>query len=111
MSSQSGVSDGRRRIDGIINKLEEIHRKIMKDETRIWLIRSLAERDLSTRDIYSFILKQAERPEACIRSTFQTEETSGNLFTWKFEREKLQYEKGDQKIEAWDSYGKKITES
>ena len=60
MRSHSENSDGERHIAGILTKLEEIHRKVMKYETRIWLIRSLTSRDISTRDIYSFVSKQAK---------------------------------------------------
>ena len=60
MRSQSENSDGPRHIEGILTKLEEIHRKVMKYETRIWLIRSLTSRGLTTRDVYSFVSKQAK---------------------------------------------------
>ena len=60
MNSHSEASNGQGHIEGIIFKLRELHRKVMKNETRIWLIRSLSSRNLSTRDIYSFVFKQAK---------------------------------------------------
>ena len=66
MTSQCEDSNGRRDIVGIIDKLRVTHRKVMSDETRIWLIRKLADRGLTTRDIYSFVCKQA-RLRSCYR--------------------------------------------
>ena len=60
MSSRSDSSIGEREIEGNIKKLKETHTKIAKNQARVWLIRSLADRNLSLRDIYSFLYKQAK---------------------------------------------------
>ena len=60
MNSPSDKSCGQRDIVGIIHKLKETYMDIVKNESRIWLIRSIADNGLSTRDIYSFVYKQAK---------------------------------------------------
>ena len=40
--------------------LLEIHREIMRNELRVWLLRSLLSEGLATRDIYHFTLNQAK---------------------------------------------------
>ena len=60
MNSPSDNSYGQRDIEGTLNKLTETYMKIMKNEARIWLIRSISDKGLSTRDIYSFVYKQAK---------------------------------------------------
>ena len=59
MNTPSVNSCGQRDIEGIVHKLNETYMEIMKNESRIWLIRSIADNGLSTRDIYSFAYKQA----------------------------------------------------
>ena len=51
--------DGSRNISGTDWDLLETHRDIMKNELRVWLLRSLLNRNLATRDIYCFALGQA----------------------------------------------------
>ena len=60
MRSHSEHSNGRREIVGLIDKLRVTHKKVVSDEMRIWLIRQLTDRGLTTRDIYSFVYKQAK---------------------------------------------------
>ena len=60
MRTHSDCSNGRRHIDGILNRLNKTHSTLMKNESRIWLLRSLADRGLCTRDVYYFAYNQAK---------------------------------------------------
>ena len=54
-------SDIQRNLSGKDWDLLEIHRNIMKDELRVWLLRSLINKNLATRDIYHFSVNQARQ--------------------------------------------------
>ena len=43
---------GQGHIDGLLSELSETYVSIMKNETRIWMLRSLLDRGLSTNDIF-----------------------------------------------------------
>ena len=55
------ASNGGDILDRKTSELQEIHMKVMKDECRMWLLKRLLSLKLSTRDIYSFVLNQANQ--------------------------------------------------
>ena len=55
LGGPNGVED----IEESESELEETHRKLMLNESRTWLLRSLLDRNRCTRDIYSFASNQA----------------------------------------------------
>ena len=62
MSQVADGSDGSEHIvltEELQCEIEQLHRNIMKDESRAWLLRKLLDYKLTTRDIYSFTLNQA----------------------------------------------------
>ena len=58
MHSESDIKA--RQIEETIGQLNKIYADISDDNLRIWLLRELMKRNLSTRDIYSFINGQAK---------------------------------------------------
>ena len=54
-------NDKQRNFSGTDWDLLEIHRDIMRNELRVWLLRSLLSKNLATRDIYYFTLNQARQ--------------------------------------------------
>ena len=67
MTSPSESSNGQGDIVRLLNKLRDTHKHIVKNKSRIWLMKSLADRSLTTRDVYLFVFKQAR-----IRSSYRT---------------------------------------
>ena len=57
-ASVGGLS-GTRSFSGAISELLNASIEVMKNETRIWLLKSLMKKNLATRDIFSFAMKQA----------------------------------------------------
>ena len=51
--------DNVHRLAGVERELLEAHMNVMRNEMRLWLLKSLLEKDLATRDIYYFTKKQA----------------------------------------------------
>ena len=44
---------------GLESELERTYRSLMKDELRIWLLRTLSSNNICTREIYYFVVNQA----------------------------------------------------
>ena len=59
-STPMGGPVGTRSISGVESNLLKASIKSTKNEARSWLLRSIISRNLATRDIYSFVLNQAE---------------------------------------------------
>ena len=54
---------GRYNFAGTEEERHKTHEKIIRDELRLWLLKSLLERDLATREIYYFVKKQGDKRE------------------------------------------------
>ena len=61
LKSPNRRRDGARHFAGTDWDLLETQRNIMKNELRIWLLRSLLSKGLATRDIYYFALGQVKQ--------------------------------------------------
>ena len=57
--NNSGSSDGNQNYNETIGKLNKLCEDIGTSEAKVWLIDQLHRKNLSTRDIYSFAIKQA----------------------------------------------------